>query len=109
MPHEAAADGESMSLQPEGRGVAEAQADRIATPSWEALDAYGAREETITAPSGRTLIVKSSAHWDMDDWASGMNISVRVYAPSGLRRIWGYKEWRTRGGPDDPVPEWPGS
>jgi hypothetical protein len=96
-----------MSGDREARGVAEDWADQVAALSWEQLDAYGEREETFTAPSRRNLRVKSRAFWDMDDWASAMNISVKVYAPSGLRRIWGYKAWRTRGGPDDLVPEQP--
>jgi hypothetical protein len=96
-----------MSVHPDERGVAEERGDEIAALSWEQLDAYGEREETIDAPIGDAFRVKSRAYWDMEDWASGMNISVKVYAPSGVRRIWGYKAWRTRGGPDDPVPERP--
>jgi len=34
----------------------------------------------ITAPSGRTFRVKAHVFWDMDEWASGMNISVKAYA-----------------------------
>jgi len=72
--------------------------------SWDELDAYGERVETVVGPDGRIYRVKSRAFWDMDAWASGMNIHVRVYAAAGLRRMWRYKAWRTRGSPDDPVP-----
>jgi hypothetical protein len=41
----------------------------------------------------------------MEEWASGMNIHVKVYPASGLRRFLGFKAWRTRGGPSDLVPE----
>jgi hypothetical protein len=91
----------------EGQELAEARADEIALLSWEELDAYGERHELQTAPSGWTFKVRSRAFWDMDEWASGMNISVKVHSLRGLRRLWGYKAWRTRGAPDDAVPERP--
>jgi hypothetical protein len=96
-----------MTVHDEPRRVAEARADEIAALSWEELDAYGDREETITACSGDTFRVKSRAYWDMDEWASGMNISVKVYPSKGVRRIWGYNARRTRGSADDPVPKRP--
>jgi hypothetical protein len=92
---------------PESQELAESTADEIAALSWEDLDAYGERAELQKAPSGRTFKVRSRAFWDMDEWASGMNISVKVRRSYGLRRLWGYKAWRTRGGPDDLVPERP--
>ena len=75
--------------------------------TWEELDAYGKREETVTTPSGATLRMKSLAYWDMDEWASGLDIVVKVYASSGLRRFWPYKPYAGRGDHDDPVPKRP--
>jgi hypothetical protein len=98
-----------MARTPEGRLVAEAKAAELAAMTWDELDAYGERVENVTAASGRTFRVKSFAFWDMDEWESGINIVVKAYAPSGLRRLWGYKAWKTRGGPDDLVPHRPRS
>jgi hypothetical protein len=91
----------------EGQALAEQIAAEIAALSWEELDSHGGRNESHTAPSGRRFNVRSRATWDMDEWASGMNISVQVHPTHGLRRLWSYKAWRTRGGPDDPVPPRP--
>jgi hypothetical protein len=88
----------------EGQSLADAKADEIAQLSWEELDAYGERTEQSTTPSGAVFRVSSRAYWDMEPWASGIEISVRAYAAGGMRQIWGYKARRTRGGPDDPVP-----
>jgi hypothetical protein len=88
----------------EGQALAGAKADEIAQLSWSELDAYGERTEQGTAPSGRVFRIRSRAYWDMEPWASGIEISVKAYAPGGLRRIRGYKARRTRGGPNDPVP-----
>jgi hypothetical protein len=98
-----------MKSDPEARAIAKAQASEIAALSWVELDGYGDRDETIAAPSGRKFRVKSRVYWDMDEWASGINISVKLYPRSGLRRIWGYKAFATRGGPNDPVPPRPAS
>ena len=91
----------------EGQTLADAKADEIAQLSWEELDAYGERTEQITAPSGSLFRVRSRAYWDMEPWASGIEVSVKAYAAGGMRRIWGNKARRTRGGPDDPVPPSP--
>lgn len=96
-----------MGQTPEGEAIAQAKAAEVAALSWAELDAYGDRVENVTGPSGRSFCVRSRAFWDMDEWASGMNIHVKAYAPTGLRRFWGYKAWKERGGPDDPVPERP--
>jgi len=75
--------------------------------TWEGLDAYGKREETVTAPSGAKFRVKSLAYWDMEEWGSGLDIVVKVYTATGLRRFWPYKAYASRGYYDDPVPERP--
>lgn len=97
----------SLGGRAEGQALADAKADEVAALSWAELDAYGERVEAVTAPSGRPFRVKSRTSWDMKPWESGMNVSVKAYTASGLRRIWGYKAWRTRGSTDDPVPEPP--
>ena len=58
-------------------------------------------------PSGRRFRVKSNVFWDMEAWASGMYVIVKVYAEHGIRRWWPWKEVAVRGGPDDLVPERP--
>ena len=53
------------------------------------LDAYGERTEQGTAPSGHVFRVSSRAYWDMEPpWPSGIEISVKAYAPGRIRRIW---------------------
>jgi hypothetical protein len=96
-----------MAGTPEGQIVADAKADEIVALSWRELDAYGDHVDVATAPSGRAFRVKSRAFWDMEPWASGVNISVKAYAMSGVRRFWGFRAWRTRGSADDPVPDAP--
>jgi hypothetical protein len=91
----------------EGRALADAKADEVARLSWEELDTYGERTEQSTAPSGRVFRISSRAYWDMEPWASGIEIIVKVSPPSGVRRFWRYKARRTRGGPDDPIPSPP--
>jgi hypothetical protein len=88
----------------EGQTLADAKADEIAQLSWEELDAYGERAEQITAPSGSVFRVSSRAYWDMNPWASGIEISVKAYAAGEMRRIRGHKARRIRSGPDYPVP-----
>ncbi len=98
-----------MARDSEGQALADAKADELAALRWEELDAFGERVETATGPSGRAYQMRSRVYWDMEPWASGMNIDVKAYAPDGLRHVWGYKARRTRGGPDDLVPTPPDS
>ena len=91
----------------EARALAQATAADIAALSWEGLDAYGKRDEQTTGESGRVYRVKSHVFWDMDEWASGIQINVKVYAPRGLHHVWPYKASAGRGGPSDPVPSRP--
>jgi hypothetical protein len=89
------------------RLVARAKAKEIASLSWKELDAYGKRTEEVVTPSGRQLRVKSIAFWDMEEWASGMYVIVRVRPGRGWRRFVGESAVETRGDHDDPVPERP--
>lgn len=75
--------------------------------SWEELDRFGHRTEHITTASGRQYRLVSGAFWDMEGWASGMELFAKAYAPKGWRRRFPYREWASRGGPGDPVPERP--
>jgi hypothetical protein len=86
------------------RLVARAKAKEIASLSWEELDAYGKRTEEVVTPRGRQLRVKSIAFWDMEEWASGMYVIVRVRPGKGWRRFVGESAVETRGDYDDPVP-----
>jgi hypothetical protein len=88
----------------EGQALADAKADELAALSWQDIDAYGDQTETTTGSGGGVFRVTSRAYWDMEPWASGIEISVKVYERSGIRRIWPRKARRVRGGPDDPVP-----
>jgi len=87
----------------EGQSLANKKADEIARLGWEELDAYGERTQQIASPSGQVFRVSSRAYWDMEPWASGIEISVKARPASGIRRFWSYTARRTRGGPDDPV------
>jgi hypothetical protein len=89
------------------RLLARAKAKEIASLSWEDLDAYGKRTEEVVTPTGRQLRVKSIAFWDMDEWASGMYVIVRVRPGKGWRRFLGESAVETRGDYDDPVPPRP--
>ena len=91
----------------EARRLAQATAADIAALSWEELDAYGKRDEQVVGKSGCVFRVRSHAFWDMDEWASGIQVNVKVYALRGLRSVWPYKASATRGGPSDPVPTRP--
>ncbi len=91
----------------EGQALADAKADEVAALQWHDLDRYGQRTETMTGASGGVFRVVSRAYWDMEPWASGVEISVKANASRGLRRVWGYRARRTRGGADDPVPPQP--
>jgi hypothetical protein len=75
--------------------------------SWEELDAYGKHVETFAASTGARYRVVSKAYWDGDEWASGIEIEIRAYAPAGWRRWWPYHDHRVRGEATDPVPEPP--
>jgi hypothetical protein len=86
----------------EGQLIADAKAAELAQRSWEELDAYESRVEYVPAPSGRMFRVKSEAFWDIEEWASDLYISVKAYAPAGLRRFWRYKAWIVRPGEDLP-------
>jgi hypothetical protein len=50
------------------------------------------------------LRVKSNVFWDMEEWASGMYVIVRVRPGRGWRRFLGESAVETRGDNDDPVP-----
>lgn len=42
--------------------------------SWLEMDSYGEKEEADESPSGRNFRVVTRAFWDMDEWASGMEL-----------------------------------
>lgn len=71
-----------------GQTLANTKADEIAQLGWRELDAYGDRTEQIHSPSGRIFRVTSRVYWDMESWASGINISVKARPDAGLRRLW---------------------
>ena len=89
------------------RLVARAKAKEIASLSWEELDAYGKRTEEVVTPIGRRLRIKSHVFWDMEEWASGIYVIVRVRPGKGWRRFLGESAVETRGDADDPVPARP--
>jgi hypothetical protein len=89
-----------MNLSDQGRALAEAKADEVAALPWDALAAYGEREETVETATGR-FRVKTVAFWDMDEWASDLYVIAKVYAVRGWRRWRPWKAVRGRG-PDDP-------
>ena len=96
-----------MTTEDEGRGLADRKLAELSALSWEELDRYQARAETVTLGSGRRFRVKSMAYWDMDPWQSDMQISVKVYSARGWRRYWPYKARTIR--PGENLPESPPS
>lgn len=89
------------------RRLAQVEAKKIASLSWEQLDAYGRKSEEVVTPAGRRFCVKSIAFWDMEEWSSRMYVIVRVRPGRGWRRFVGEAAVETRGDDDDPVPERP--
>ncbi len=62
----------------------------------------------VTGPSGRIYTVKTYSFWDTEEWASGLYVKVKVYAPAGWRSRVPWAGHFERGGPDDPIPPDPG-
>jgi hypothetical protein len=91
----------------EATAILRLRLDALERLSWTEMDAYGESDETVHSPSGRRFRVVTGAFWDMDEWASGMELYAKAYASSGWRRRFPYKLWSSRGGPEDPVPEPP--
>ncbi len=77
--------------------------EAVASLSWEEMDKYGEQEEFVRSASGRSFRIVTGAFWDMEEWGSGMEIYAMAYAERGWRKRFPYKEWRVRGGPNDPV------
>ena len=48
--------------------------------SWHELDSYGEKQELVDAPGGRKFRIVTGAFWDMDEWASGMELYAKAYA-----------------------------
>ena len=89
------------------RRLADTKAKEIAGLSWVELDEYGKQVEEVVTATGRRFRVKSTAFWDMEEWASAMYVIVNVYPIPRWRRFWGYSAVETRGDVDDPVPDRP--
>jgi len=94
-------------VEEDPRRLAQARANEIASLSWEQLDAYGKQTEDVMTPGGRRYRVKAHVFWDMEEWASGMYVIVKVYPIPRWCRFWGYSAVETRGDVDDPVPDRP--
>ena len=97
----------SLTEKAEAEAILRPRLDALYAMSWRELDCYGEKEEVVTTPGGRTFRVVTGAFWDMDEWASGMELYAKAYPESGLRRWFAYKLWGDRGGLDDPVPKPP--
>ena len=97
----------SRSMPEELEGILQDRLAALEALSWIEMDSYGERVEPVTTASGERYRVVTGAFWDMDEWASGMELYVKAYATSGLRRLFPFKLWASRGGPGDHVPEPP--
>ena len=97
----------SLTEKAEAEAILRPRFDALGAMSWRELDSYGEKQEIVKTPGGRTFRVVTGAFWDMDEWASGMELYAKAYAESGLRRWFAYRLWGSRGGHDDPVPEPP--
>jgi len=91
----------------ESRELVRRKAEEVAALSWDELDAYGKQTNYATTPSGQRLRIVTHVYWDMEEWASGIEIDVKAYAARGWRRFRPYKAHSVRGGPDDLVPTRP--
>jgi hypothetical protein len=87
----------------EAEAILRPRLEALTRLSWLEMDAYGEKEETVETPSGKRFRVVTGAFWDMDEWASGMELYAKAYPESGRRRRRPYTLWASRGGPDDPV------
>jgi hypothetical protein len=98
-----AADGE----KDEALAILGPRLEALTRMSWREMDAYGNQEEMVESPSGRTFRVVTGAFWDMDEWASGMELYAEAYTQSGPKSRRPYRLWASRGAPGDPVGEPP--
>ena len=89
----------------EARQIIREREERFFNMSWSELDAYGKRVEEVVSPSGRRFSVTTQIFWDMEEWNSGMNCSIKVRPKTGWRKWWAYGGWADRGGPHDPLPD----
>ena len=65
--------------------------ERLRALTWDELDSYGKRRHEVAGPSGRRYEVTTNTFWDMEEWASGMYVIVKVRPRRGLRRAFAYK------------------
>jgi hypothetical protein len=89
----------------EARQIIREWQERFWNMPWMELDAWGKQAEEVVSPSGSRFRVETSVFWDMKEWASGMNCTIKVRPKTGWRRWWAYSGWAARGSPDDPVPD----
>jgi hypothetical protein len=69
-----------------------ANLDRLRSLPWDELDSYGTRRSEVAGASGRRYTVTTYTFWDMEPWASGMYVIVKVRPRRGWRRFLAYKE-----------------
>ena len=68
----------SRATNSEGRALAAEHAAAIGDLPLRSLDVYGRRREVVSAESGRSYVVSSSAYWDSEPWESKLYVVVRV-------------------------------
>ena len=81
--------------------------ERFWNMQWAELGAWGKQAREAVSQSGRRFRVETSVSWDMGEWASGMNCTIKVRPKAGWRRWWAYSGWAARGTPTDRVPDPP--
>ena len=74
------------------RRLADTKAKEIAGLSWVELDEYGKQVEEVVTATGRRFRVKSTAFWDIEEWASTMYVIVNVYPDPALPGRFGLPE-----------------
>lgn len=65
--------------------------DQLRSLPWDELDSYGKQVNEVAGSSGRRYTVTTYTFWDMEAWASGMYVIVKVRPKRGWRRLLAYK------------------
>lgn len=68
-----------------------ANLERLRSLPWKELDQQETRREEAIGSDGRAYTVTAYSFWDMEPWASGMYVIVKVRPKRGLRRLIAYK------------------
>jgi hypothetical protein len=80
----------------EAQAVADAEARRVASLSWDELDAFGVQRATVEGPTGMIFRLRISVSWDAEPRQSQLSVIVKARPTRGLRLLRARKAVRTR-------------